>query len=65
MVSVRNGDGMVRVDVIDQGEVPPCLAAPHGLGKGLALVSQLADAFGADGTDRWLLDRERAQAVAR
>ena len=52
-VSVLNGDGMVRVDVIDQGQVPSGARACHGLGQGLVLVSQLADTFGADGTDRW------------
>ena len=52
-VSVGTSGGSVRVDVIDQGEVPPCIAAPPGLGKGLEIVSQLADVFGADGSDRW------------
>jgi hypothetical protein len=46
-------DDMVRVDVVDQGAVPPCLAAPRGLGQGLVLVAALADVFGADGCDRW------------
>jgi anti-sigma regulatory factor (Ser/Thr protein kinase) len=61
-VTVAAGEETVRVDVIDQGAVP---AAPsHGnqrgnntpvrsLGKGLAIVAQLADVFGADGCDRW------------
>jgi anti-sigma regulatory factor (Ser/Thr protein kinase) len=53
MVSVRAMDDMVRVDVIDQGAVPACLAAPRGLGQGLVLVAALADVFGADGCDRW------------
>ena len=52
-VSVDTGGGSVRVDVIDQGEVPPCIAAPRGLGQGLALVAALSDASGADGYDRW------------
>jgi anti-sigma regulatory factor (Ser/Thr protein kinase) len=52
-VSVRTGNGSARVDVLDQGEIPPCLAAPHGLGQGLEIVRQLADVFGADGPDRW------------
>lgn len=52
-VNVRTGNGMVRVDVIDQGAVPSRLSAPHGIGAGLAIVSQLADVFGADGQDRW------------
>jgi Histidine kinase-like ATPase domain len=50
-VKVAAGDGTARVDVIDQGEPPACV--PHGLGKGLAIVAQLADVFGADGCDRW------------
>jgi anti-sigma regulatory factor (Ser/Thr protein kinase) len=52
-VSVGTSGGSLRVDVIDQGEVPPCFAAPHGLGKGLEIVRQLADVSGADGCDRW------------
>ena len=52
-VSVRAMGDMVRVDVVDQGAVPPCLAAPRGLGQGLVLVAALADVFGADGCDRW------------
>jgi anti-sigma regulatory factor (Ser/Thr protein kinase) len=52
-VSVRTENGSARVDVIDQGEIPLCLAAPHGLGQGLEIVRQLADVFGADGPDRW------------
>jgi serine/threonine-protein kinase RsbW len=52
-VSVRTADDMVRVDVVDQGAVAPCLTAPRGLGQGLALVAALADVFGADGCDRW------------
>ena len=51
-VSVRAGGGSVRVDVTDQGGMPRVSAAA-GLGKGLAIVSQLADVFGADGADRW------------
>jgi hypothetical protein len=50
-VTVTAGEGVARVDVIDQGALPA--AAPHGLGKGLAIVAQLADVFGADGCDRW------------
>ena len=52
-VSVGITGGSVRVDVIDQGEIPPCLAAPRGLGQGLALVAALADESGGDGCDRW------------
>jgi len=54
-VTVRVGtDGVsLRVDVIDQGEIAPRVAAPHGLGQGLALVAALADTSGADGRDRW------------
>ena len=33
-VSVGVTGAMVRVDVVDQGAVPPCMAAPHGLGPG-------------------------------
>jgi anti-sigma regulatory factor (Ser/Thr protein kinase) len=57
IVSVRPGNGSVRVDVIDQGEAPPCFGAPHGLGQGLVLVAALADDFGADGPDRWFAVR--------
>ena len=53
MVSVRATDDMVRVDVTDQGAVPPDLAAHRSLGLGLAIVAALADVFGADGCDRW------------
>jgi len=52
-VSVGIGDGTLRVDVIDQGEIAPRMTAPRGLGQGLALVAALADASGADGRDRW------------
>jgi len=52
-VKVAAGDGTARVDVIDEGEMPPGTTAPHGLGKGLAIVAQLAELFGADGCDRW------------
>jgi len=52
-VSVGIADGSLRVDVIDQGEIRPCMATPRGLGQGLALVAALADASGADGCDRW------------
>ncbi len=52
-VSVGTADGSLRVDVIDQGGIAPCPAAPRGLGQGLALVAALADASGADGCDRW------------
>ena len=52
-VSVGIAGGSLRVDVIDQGEIAPCMAAPRGLGQGLALVAALADAYGADGRDRW------------
>jgi len=52
-VSVRAMDDLVRVDVTDQGAVPPDLTAPRGPGLGLVLVAALADVFGADGPDRW------------
>ena len=50
-------DDMVRVDVIDQGAVPPDLTAPRGLGLGLPIVTALADVFGADGPDWWFAIR--------
>ena len=53
LVSVRTGKTWIRVDVIDQGEVPPCIAAPPGLGQGLEIVRQLADAFGDEDGSRW------------
>jgi anti-sigma regulatory factor (Ser/Thr protein kinase) len=53
LVSVRTGNTWIRVDVFDQGDIPPCIAAPSGLGQGLEIVRQLADVFGADGPDRW------------
>ena len=56
-VSVRAGDDMVRVDVVDQGAVPPDLTGPRGLGLGLALVAALADVFGVAGCDRWFAVR--------
>jgi len=52
-VSVRTGGGIVRVDVTDEGALPPCFPRCPGLGQGLALVAALADVFGADGADRW------------
>ena len=38
-VSVQTADGMVRVDVTDQGELPPRFPRSRGLGQGLALVA--------------------------
>jgi serine/threonine-protein kinase RsbW len=52
-VRVQVSDGVVRVDVTDQGEMPPCWPPVHGLGQGLAIVAALADATGADGCARW------------
>jgi hypothetical protein len=52
-VTVTTGEEAARVDVIDQGALPSYAAAPHSLGKGLAIVAQLAELFGADGCDRW------------
>ena len=52
-VVLSTAGGTARIDVIDEGP-PPTRACPSGgLGQGLVIVSQLADAFGADGTDRW------------
>jgi len=56
-VSVAVTGALVRVDVADQGAVPACIAAPHGLGTGLAIVAQLADESGADGRDHWFVLR--------
>jgi anti-sigma regulatory factor (Ser/Thr protein kinase) len=56
-VSIQAADGMVRVDVTDQGELPPGFPRSRGLGQGLALVAALADVFGADGPDRWFAVR--------
>lgn len=56
-VSVQAADDMVRVDVTDQGELPPRFPRRRGLGQGLALVAALADVFGADGPDRWFAVR--------
>ena len=56
-VSVLAADGMVRVDVVDQGQLPPCFPRYPGLGQGLTLVAALADVFGADGADRWFAVR--------
>jgi anti-sigma regulatory factor (Ser/Thr protein kinase) len=52
-VVVSTGGGAARVDVIDAGPLPSGARGPGGLGQGIMIVSQLADAFGADGTDRW------------
>jgi len=52
-VSVQAGDGTVRVDVIDQGQLPPRFPRRSSLGQGLALVAALADASGTDGRGRW------------
>jgi hypothetical protein len=52
-VSVRAAYSMVRVDVVDQGVVPPDLTVTRGAGLGLVIVSRLADVFGAEGCDRW------------
>lgn len=53
LVGVRSGETWIRVDVIDQGGIPPCVAAPSGLGAGLEIVRQLADVFGAEDGSRW------------
>ncbi len=46
-------DDAVRIDVIDQGAKPPGAEPSRGLGQGTAIIAELADAFGADGPDRW------------
>jgi anti-sigma regulatory factor (Ser/Thr protein kinase) len=56
-VTLRITSEAVRVDVVDEGELPSGTAMSHGLGAGLAIVSQLADVFGADGRDRWFMVR--------
>jgi serine/threonine-protein kinase RsbW len=53
VVSVRAGETEIRVNVTDQGPVYPCFTIPGGLGLGLVLVRQLADACGSDGGDKW------------
>jgi anti-sigma regulatory factor (Ser/Thr protein kinase) len=55
LVSVRADGTGTRVDVVDQGPVYPCFPVPGslGLGLGLVLVRQLADACGSDGGDKW------------
>jgi len=63
-VSVRVGDGCVRVDVTDQGELPRA-SAHAGLGKGLVIVGQLADTFGIDGADRWFCLRTGGYAAGQ
>ena len=52
-VVVSTSDGTARVDVIDDGPLPPGAYPSPGLGMGTTIVSQLADVFGADGPDRW------------
>ena len=53
LVSVRASETGTRVDVVDQGPVYPCFTVSGGLGLGLVLVRQLADACGCDGGDKW------------
>jgi anti-sigma regulatory factor (Ser/Thr protein kinase) len=52
-VSIGIAGGSLRVDVIDQGEIAPCMAGRRGLGQGLVLVAALADTSGADGRNHW------------
>ncbi len=53
VVTATTIDDTVRIDVIDQGAKPPGAEPSPGLGQGTAIVRELADAFGADGVDRW------------
>ena len=53
LVGIRTGKTWIRVDVFDQGEIPPGLAASSGLGQGLEIVRQLADAYGDEDGSRW------------
>jgi two-component sensor histidine kinase len=53
LVSVRAVRDGVRVDVTDQRPVYPCFPVPGGLGLGLVIVRQLADACGSDGAGKW------------
>jgi anti-sigma regulatory factor (Ser/Thr protein kinase) len=62
-VSLKITAGQLRVDVIDQGPdyeqatAVSCVDTPldgvPGLGAGLAIVRQLADTWGAEGSDSW------------
>jgi two-component sensor histidine kinase len=60
LVSVRAGETGIRVNVTDQGPVYPCFPVPGGLGLGLVLVRQLADACGSDDGDKWFALRTDA-----
>jgi len=56
VVGVRRTPACVCVDVVNAGELPPCITRyGHGLGKGLEIVRQLASAFGVNGRDWWFI----------
>ena len=52
-VVVSIAGGTARIDVIDEGPLPPGACPSRGLGQGMVIVSRLADVFGTDGSDRW------------
>ncbi|MGH3189409.1 MAG: ATP-binding protein [Streptosporangiaceae bacterium] len=52
-VEASAAGGTARIDIIDEGALPPGAGRSAGLGQGTVIVRELADAFGADGPDRW------------
>lgn len=52
-VKITMADGSVRVDVIDEGKASPRPPPPDALHAGIAIICELADAFGIDGQNRW------------
>ena len=53
LVLVDAGATWTAVQVVNAGEVPPCLRSRGGMGMGLELVSFLASSSGVDGCDWW------------